>query len=408
MTAAETMPATAGETKSPKEAFRLGGDPPSVARLSRKSLAIVGVVAGLSIGGALIYALQAPDRQVASEIHATEGRSRADAIVSGPKDYSQIPVLGAPLPGDLGKPILSAKLSDGVPDTAQGAGSRPVQLDPATSAWERARQEAASARSSQLFLGSTSDQKPITGPHAELSDGILQSSFAPSGPASGDQPSGKGAGGQPGKIAFLEKASEARSASDASVETPPSNDIIQAGSVIPAALVTGIRSDLPGQISAQVTQNVYDSPTGRLLLIPQGSRLIGEYDSQVDAGQTRLLMAWTRLILPGGASIRLDRQPGTDASGFSGLQDEVNNHWGGVARAAMISTLLGFGTELAAGSDTDIVRALRRGTQDTVNQAGQQIVQRQLGIAPTLTIRPGHPLRVMVTRDLILEPTGER
>ncbi|WP_420145450.1 TrbI/VirB10 family protein [Sphingobium sp.] len=408
MTAAETTAALAGETKSPKEAFRLGGDPPSVARLSRKSLAILGVVAGLSIGGALIYALQSPDRQVAPEIYATEGRSKADAIASGPKDYSQVPVLGAPLPGDLGKPILSAQQRDGMPAIAQGAGSRPVQPDPASSARERARQEAANARSSQLFLSSTSDQKTATSPQAASIDGMMQSFLAQSGPVGDAQSSGAGAGRQSEKVAFLEKAGVARSVSDASVESPPSANVIQAGSVIPAALVTGVRSDLPGQISAQVTQNVYDSPTGRLLLIPQGSRLIGEYDSQVDAGQTRLLMAWTRLIMPGGTSIRLDRQPGTDASGFSGLQDKVDNHWGGVARAAMISTLLGFGTELAAGSDADIVRALRRGTQDTVNQAGQQIVQRQLGIPPTLTIRPGHPLRVMVTRDLILEPTGER
>src|SRR4051794_32958542 len=111
-------------------------------------------------------------------------------------------------------------------------------------------------------------------------------------------------------------------------------------------------------------------------------------------------MAWTRLIFPDGKSLMLDRQPGADASGFAGLEDRVDNHWGGVARAAMISTLLGFGTELATGSDADIVRALRRGSQDTINQAGQQIVQRQLAISPTLTIRPGHPLRVMVTRDL--------
>ena len=177
-------------------------------------------------------------------------------------------------------------------------------------------------------------------------------------------------------------------------------------SVIPAALITGIRSDLPGQITAQVTANVYDSPTGRILLIPQGARLIGEYDSEIAAGQTRALLAWDRLIMPDGRSIVLERQPGADAAGYAGLQDRVNQHWGNLLKAAAVSTLLGVGAELGADSEDDLTRALRRGSQDTINQTGQQIVRRQLNVQPTLTIRPGHPLRVVLTRDLVLEPVG--
>jgi len=188
---------------------------------------------------------------------------------------------------------------------------------------------------------------------------------------------------------------------------PVSPNVVQAGSVIPAALITGIRSDLPGQISAQVTQNVYDSVTGRILLIPQGSRLIGDYDSQVSFGQHRVLLAWNRLILPGGRSIVLDRQPGAEAAGFAGLQDGVNYHWGNMAKAALISTVLGIGEEPGSGSDNDLARALRRGSQDTISQTGQQIVSQQLNVPPTLTIRPGFPVRVIVTRDLVLEPIGE-
>lgn len=188
---------------------------------------------------------------------------------------------------------------------------------------------------------------------------------------------------------------------------PASPNIVQAGSIIPAALITGIRSDLPGQITAQVTANVYDSPTGRILLIPQGARLIGEYDSDIAAGQTRMLLAWDRLIMPDGRSIILERQPGVDPAGFAGLQDRVNQHWGNLFRAAAISTLLGVGAEQGADQDDGLTRALRRGSQDTINQTGQRIVDRQLNIQPTLTIRPGHPLRVVLTRDLILEPIGE-
>ena len=178
-----------------------------------------------------------------------------------------------------------------------------------------------------------------------------------------------------------------------------------AARVIPAALITGLRSDLPGQVSAQVTENVYDTPTGGSLLIPQGARLIGIYDSQISFGQSRLLLVWTRLILPNGYSIVLERQPGADETGQAGLEDGVDHHWGALFKAALLSTFLAVGTELGADqNDSDIVRALRRGAGDTLNQAGQQVVRRNLNIQPTLTIRPGFPVRVIVTRDLMLQP----
>ncbi|WP_334493713.1 TrbI/VirB10 family protein [Bradyrhizobium sp. AZCC 1614] len=171
--------------------------------------------------------------------------------------------------------------------------------------------------------------------------------------------------------------------------------------------MTGIRSDLPGQITAQVTENVYDTPTGGSLLVPQGARLIGIYDSQVAFGQSRVLLVWTRLIMPNGRSIVLERQPGADTTGNAGLQDEVDHHWGELFKAALLSTLLNVGAELGSGSDNGnsaIIQALRRGAGDSLNQTGQQIVRRNLNIQPTLTIRPGFPVRVMVNRDLVLEP----
>ena len=166
-----------------------------------------------------------------------------------------------------------------------------------------------------------------------------------------------------------------------------------------------MQSDLPGQVTAQVTENVYDTPTGRSLLIPQGARLLGIYDSQVSFGQSRTLLVWTRLILPNGYSIVLERQPGADAAGQAGLEDGVDNHWGSLFKAALLSTILAIGTELGSNqNESDIARALRRGTGDTVNQAGQQIVRRNLNVQPALTIRPGFPVRVLVNRDLVLEP----
>jgi type IV secretion system protein VirB10 len=209
------------------------------------------------------------------------------------------------------------------------------------------------------------------------------------------------------QLAFLNQTPDKRTVAPDRVAAPASANILQAGAVISAALITGIRSDLPGQITAQVTENIYDSPTGRILLIPQGARVIGQYDSGVGFGQRRILLAWNRLIFPNGRSIVLERQPGADAEGYAGLEDGVDYHWGELFKAAALSTLLSVGAE--AGSSTnesDIVRALRSGASNSISQTGQQIVQRQLNIAPTLTIRPGFPVRVIVTRDLVLEPYG--
>ena len=142
--------------------------------------------------------------------------------------------------------------------------------------------------------------------------------------------------------------------------------------------------------------------------IPQGSRLIGIYDSQVAFGQSRVLLVWTRLIMPNGRSIVLDRQPGADTAGYAGLEDEVDNHWGTLFRTALLSTLLGIGSELGSGADTGsnlgIIQALRRGSSDSFNQTGQKIVQRNLNIQPTLMIRQGFFVRVIVNRDVVLEP----
>jgi type IV secretion system protein TrbI len=216
--------------------------------------------------------------------------------------------------------------------------------------------------------------------------------------------------GQDRKLAFVNASVDRRTTSSDKIAAPASSYVVQAGNVIPASLITGIRSDLPGQITAQVTENVYDSPTGRFLLVPQGTRLIGVYDSQVSFGQSRVLLVWTRLIMPNGRSIVLERQPGADTAGYSGLEDDVDNHWGALFKAAMLSTLLGVGSELGAGSDSGtgnnggLIQALRLGASDSLNQTGQKIVQRNLNIQPTLTIRPGFPVRVIVNRDLVLEP----
>lgn len=398
---AGNSPPKAAAPQAPRadpQAFQLRGDPPRVMRLSRKALALMGVAAGLGIGGSLIYALKPPDEKEAKELYSTDSRATAETIASGPRDYSQAPKLGPPLPGDLGGPIVSAQQrGENVPAPPVGA-----QPDPRAQAEEAARQrisqERDAARMSGVFLGGSS-----AGAGAMPS---LPNLAMATPDAAASQAAETAQGDQADKRAFMAQASSQRTVSVERLTAPASPNIVQAGSVIPVALITGIRSDLPGQTTAQVTANVYDSPTGRILLIPQGARLIGEYDSEIAAGQTRVLLAWDRLILPDGRSIVLERQPGADAAGYAGLQDRVNQHWGNLLKAAAVSTLLGIGAELGADSEEDLTRALRRGSQDTINQTGQQIVRRQLNVQPTLTIRPGHPLRVVLTRDLVLEPVG--
>jgi type IV secretion system protein TrbI len=351
----------------------------------------------LVIGGTVLWSLQSnrPRNSAADELYSTDHHNIADGITTLPKDYAgvsrqPIPQLGPPLPGDLGRPILAAQ---GQSPTISG--------DPEQ---QRRDQETEAARISHLFAATNGGVRPLTA-DAVGSDRVVP----PNATNSGDDGSAQNA--QDRKLAFVNASVDRRTVSPDRVTRPASPYILQAGTVIPGALITGIRSDLPGQITAQVTENVFDTPTGRFLLVPQGARLIGIYDSQVTFGQSRVLLVWTRLIMPNGRSIVLERQPGADTAGYAGLEDQVDNHWGELFKAAALSTFLAVGTELGAGSDTNsndsaIIQALRHGASDSLNQTGQQVVRRSLNIQPTLTVRPGFPVRVLVNRDLILAPYG--
>lgn len=390
--------------------LRLRPDPPRVVRLSRKALGLMAGVAAVAVGGALIFALQpARDAEQQDELYTTENRTTPDGLAGLPRDYTgvprQVPQLGPPLPGDLGRPMLNAGVQstpmDAVPGATQPAA---VQPDPEAQRREQERQrrlqEVEAARTSRLFAAETRTE---TGAAAQVTAGPVLGPSSPS-PTATEQPAALPTRGDR-QLAFLNGPADRRTLSADRLQAAPSPYVVQAGSIIPAALITGLRSDLPGQVTAQVTENVYDSPSGRTLLVPQGARLIGEYDAEVGFGQSRALLVWTRLILPDGRSLVLERQPAADATGQAGLQDRVDRHWGELFRAGAVSTLLGIGTELAAGDDEDrLVDALRRGAQEAIDDAGQRLVHRSLGVEPTLTIRPGYPVRVILTRDLVLEP----
>jgi type IV secretion system protein VirB10 len=374
--------------------MRLRGDPPSVMRLSRKALAGIGLAASIGLGGALIYALQTRDSGPRDEeLYSTSNRPTADGLAELPRDYTG-PRLGPPLPGDLGRPILSAQ--------DRGQPVVPPTIQPTVDAAEQRRlAEQEAARTSRVFF-QTEAQTPAASPapggvptNANLTGLGLPDQF--------NMPTAQERA-QDRQLAFLNAATDRRTVAQDRVMPPASPYVLQAGAVIPAALITGIRSDLPGQITAQVTENIYDSPTGSILLVPQGTRIIGQYDNAVQFGQRRVLLVWSRLIMPNGRSIVLERQPGADAGGYAGLEDGVDYHWWDLAKAAGLSTLLSVGAELAIDDDDRLLRAIRNGGQDTINDAGQAIIRRQLKVAPTLTVRPGFPVRVIVTRDLALEP----
>jgi len=207
------------------------------------------------------------------------------------------------------------------------------------------------------------------------------------------------------KIDFVKTAGGGENINPHQLQPSPSPWTLSAGSIIAASLITGVNSDLPGLVTAQVTENIMDSMTGRTVLIPQGSRLIDEYDSVIAFGQSRALLVWQRIIFPDGSSLQIDNAPAGDTSGYAGLADTVDNHSGKLLKGIALSTLLGIGTELTFGdSESDLVRALRESTQQNADRAGQQLVGKNLAIQPTIKIRPGFPLRIVVHKDLVLRP----
>jgi type IV secretion system protein VirB10 len=207
------------------------------------------------------------------------------------------------------------------------------------------------------------------------------------------------------KLMFLRSEPEKDIYNPHALQTPASPYQLMAGTVIAASLVSGLNSDLPGFVIAQVTENVYDTVSGRFLLIPQGARLIGKYDNVVAFGQERALVVWQRIILPDGSSVVIDNLPATDTGGYSGLADQVDLHTWQLLNGVALATVLGAGSELVYGSsDNDLVRALQLSTQSTSNRAGQRLIERNLNVQPTITVRPGWPLRVIVHKDIILRP----
>jgi len=182
---------------------------------------------------------------------------------------------------------------------------------------------------------------------------------------------------------------------------------LKRGSVIPATMITGLNSDLPGRISAQVSQNVYDSATGRRLLIPQGAKLFGRYDSKISFGQERVLVVWTDLIFPNGSTLQIGGMSGTDAEGHGGFKDKVDRHlWRTFGSAALVA-IIGAGIDMSMPDGSTLATrdtasdAARRNFAESFGRVAEQTVSQNLRVQPTIRIRPGYQFNVLVDQDIV-------
>lgn len=410
--------------KAGPETLALRAAPRRIVQFKR-GVIIGGAAAGaLAVAGGAWLALSPKALHLArsNEQAVSDRRTPADAVANLPGDYSKvtatpataIPPLGSPLPGDLGRAALERQrqleaggASTGNRDLSSAAMTPEEQA--AQAERQRIAGQAHQAREAGVMVQSSGRAV------AAMAEPVLGAALPQATAA--DQPASAEAGklaldldrdqnNQQRKLDFVGAPAGQGGVTNAhALQVPASPWQVMAGSVIAASLVTGLNSDLPGMVVAQVTENVFDTVTGRTLLIPQGSRLIGSYDSVVAFGQSRALLVWQRIILPDGSSIQLDNLPATDAAGYAGLSDKVDFHTWRLLKGVALSTLLGVGTELSLGDDeSDLVRAIRQSTQQSASQAGQQIVAKQLNVQPTLKVRPGWPLRIVVHKDLILRP----
>ncbi|WP_372360670.1 TrbI/VirB10 family protein [Xanthomonas sp. NCPPB 1325] len=396
------------------ENVMLRAQPRPVTRLNRRTLVVLAGGLAVAVMAATMWSLQPKPRRSDSdpaELYNVDRVSKSEALDQLPTDYSKlppkVPELGPPLPGDLGPAIVKSQ------PPAVASYSPPGQ-DAAEAERDALRKEAeAAAGSSVFFRSGTQKAAPAAQSQVAAAPGFAaNAAFDPmaAGPATtAAQPADPTAvqNRQDQKEAF-QKAGTTETRNSGNLQMPASPYQVMAGTVIAAALVTGIKSDLPGDVIGTVTEPVYDTATGRYLLIPQGSRIFGKYNSQVAYGQSRVQVVWNRIILPDTSSLTLDNLAGTDSAGYAGLEDGVDWHWDRVFAGAVLTTLLGVGAELAAPENRQdgdrVIIAGRDSLQDSVNQVGQEMTRRNLNIQPTLTERPGLPVRIIVNRDLVLRP----
>jgi type IV secretion system protein TrbI len=388
---------------------------PSVKRFNRKTLAVLAALAAIVITLAFAVGLQRPTRKAASPAESGARSPLPGAAVSAlPSSYqdtgnasghAEVPQLGEPRPGDIGgfaTPNGTRALS-------------PLEQYQRQQDIERLKREDQARTATVAFAGGAVGVETgvtravgITDPAAAaLSDRLLdvaeRSVAAPGGSTSARDDDNR----QDDKARFLDKDRDTDFQLRHGVQYPRSPYTMFAGTVVPCVMTQGINSDLPGQIGCMVSQNVYDTVTGRHLLIPQGTKAIGTYDSRIAYGQSRVLVVWTRLLRPDGSWVSLDGMPGTDLSGYAGLTGHVDNHYGRLVSGVVLGSIIGAGAQVGAGANNQnpsFSELAVQGAAQNINQAGQQITRKNLQIQPTIEVRPGSRLNIFATKDVILPP----
>lgn len=399
---AATAPQAAAPAKVDPETLVLRARPAPAIRFKRGLIVALAAVAIVVLVVTAWLALKPRSLQLVGDQSdlAEPAKAPADALGALPAGYGDAPQLGPPLPGDLGRPILKHQQAI----AAEGAPPPTAAEQAAQTAREQAAAERKAARESPVLVQAgnrTAAGEPAPAPVAAAA---AQSTADASRVALDPD---RDPNAQQRKADFVSAQDRGGDINPHAVRPAASPYMLSAGSVIAASLITGLRSDLPGLVTAQVTERVFDSATGRILLIPQGARLIGTYDSVVAFGQRRALVVWQRIIFPDGRSLRVENVPATDPAGYAGLEDKVDIHTWTLLKGVGISTLLGVGSNLTFSGESDLVQAIRESTQQNVARAGDQITSRNLQIQPTITIRPGTPVRLVVHRDLVLAPPVE-
>jgi len=384
------------------ESLELRAPPRPVTRINRKLLAAV-VGLGLALlAGLVVLALNPPSWRSTSlqtELYNVDNKPKADALTRLPASYEGVTVAKKEPPKGPVVPQLQLTEPDANRSDAEN-GRLAKQARESTPLFRLSlKPPSAEPRPDSLqrpdlvTRSSALDGNAVAGiDRARSADGIASATEATD---------------QIRKLAFLKSGPDKEIYNPHTLQRPVSPYQLLAGTIISASLLTGLNADLPGFVIAQVTEHTYDTVSGRNLLIPQGSRLIGKYDSVVAYGQERALVVWQRIIRPDGSSIGIDNLPATDTAGYAGLADSVDLHTWKLLKGVTLATVLGVSSSLAFGSgsgDSDIIRALREATGQTVNRAGQRLIERELNVQPTLTVRPGWPLRVIVHKDLVLTP----
>lgn len=397
-------------SKIPPDDPRLQLPKPKSRTLKKGPVIAITVVLVGAIFLAIMMAVQPPKKvakvEEKDEMAVSNTMAIPDVITQGPDNSKpvtvpdtsitapipgDVPALGKPLPGDLGHAMVKPG------ENRYSNSAQYQQPDPA-------EQERHAALTSSPFFGGASNA--VSSPASGSSTGVQNA--APS-VASSDNPYGRDQNNQARKNEFFATGGgDGKEYVSKPMRKPASRYEVKAGSVIPAILVTGLNSDLPGNVIAMVKENVYDTVTGEYLLIPQGSRVLGRYDSMVSYGQKRVQVVWVRMIRPDGSSIMLENMPGVDLAGMSGYKDNVDNHFDRLVGGALLSSILSVGATVSQGTYTNdqnmtTQQRMAASVGQDINNAGQQITRKNLDIQPTLKIRAGMTVNILVNKDMIVD-----